>query len=357
MPRKSEQKSKEYTIKDVAELAGVSTATVGRVLGGYGSASHEATQAVREAANKLHYIPNGIAQSMKKKTTKSVGLIVANICNPYFSSIARIVESVLVKKGYNIIICNTDEDGDREISYLKMLYEKRIDGLMIASALKESERKDSQFNMTYKESIPTIIIDREISNLKFPTVASDNFRGAYEATSHLIKLGHKRIGIIGSTISTFFRRVEGYRQAMLDHSLPFDTNLVFNKSYKNVKPGDVSEGIYATKNLLKYREYRPTAIFALNNLLTTGVLIAVNDLGLKIPDDVAVIGWDDFDLASLLNPPITVVKQSTYNIATIAISRLLQQIENPNTILNEEKKVILSTELVIRGSCGSNVTY
>ncbi|WP_180956584.1 LacI family DNA-binding transcriptional regulator [Bacillus canaveralius] len=344
---------KENTIRDVANLAGVSVATAGRVLGGYGSASSKSVSAVKDAAAKLNYIPNGIAQSMKKKNTKTIGLIIANISNPYFSSIARLVEEVLAKEGYNLIICNTDEDSERELSYLRTLYEKRVDGLMIASALKDSESSEDEVLKMYKNSIPTIIIDREIPGIDLPTVTSDNFRGAYEATTHLIKMGHKKIGVIGSNISTLFRRVDGYKQAMEENFLTFDDYLISNKTYDNVSPGDVNEGIFATRELLKDPETRPTAIFPLNNLLTTGALIAIDEMGLRIPEDVAIVGWDDFDLAPLLKPPITVVKQSSYNIANIATNRLLELISNSSLSSEADKKVTLSTELVVRGSCGN----
>jgi DNA-binding LacI/PurR family transcriptional regulator len=347
--------NKETTIRDVANLAGVSVATAGRVIGGYGSASSKAVSAVTDAAKKLNYIPNGIAQSMKKKNTKTVGLIIANISNPYFSSIARLVEEIISKEGYNLIICNTDEDAEKELSYLKTLHEKRVDGLMIASALKDSEISKDEVHMVYRNSIPTIIIDREIPGLDLPTVTSDNFRGAYEATTHLIKLGHKKIGVIGSDISTLFRRVEGYRQAMKDNFLPSDDYLISNRSYDNISPGDVSEGIFATRELLKDPKTRPTAIIPLNNLLTTGALIAIDEMCLNIPEDIAIIGWDDFDLAPLLKPPITVVKQSSYNIANIATNRLLELILNSSISVEADKKVTLSTELIVRGSCGTKI--
>lgn len=343
---------KEYTIRDVARLAGVSPATVGRVIGGYGSVSAKTTRAVLEAAKKLNYFPNAIAQSMKKKNTYTIGLIIANICNPYFSSIARAVEETLVKHGYNMIICNTDEDLEREISYIKALYEKRIDGMMIASALKGNEKSREEIERIYKGPIPTVIIDREIPGLDLPTVTSDNFRGAYDATTHLIRLGHRRIGVIGTRISTLHLRVEGYKKALEDNRIPFDEFLIANKGVENTRVGDVQEGMVITKRMLEDPELRPTAIITLNTLLTQGALLAIDELGLKIPDDIAVIGWDDFELAPILKSPLTVVKQAAYNIASIATNMLLDLINDMKNESTEEKKVVLSTQLVIRESCG-----
>lgn len=348
------KEKKEYTIKDVANLAGVSTATAGRVLGRYGNVSHKTAKAVLEAAQKLNYTPNAIAQSMKKKNTKTIGLIIANICNPYFSSIAKATEEYMSKHGYNVIICNTDEDLDREITYIKTLYEKRVDGLMIASALKGNEKTAAELERIYNGSIPTLIIDREISGLSLPTVTSDNFGGAYDATSHLIRLGHKRIGVIGTTISTLYQRVEGYKKALEDNGIPYREYLIANKGVPHIQAGDVKEGKDVALQMLTAPDKRPTAILALNNLLTFGALQAIHELGLKIPDDIAFIGWDDFELATVMNPPVTVVKQLNDNLATIASNWLLQMIHEPETpAQTDNRKIVLATQLIVRGSCGA----
>jgi DNA-binding LacI/PurR family transcriptional regulator len=348
----NESEKKELTIRDVAHLAGVSTATAGRVLGGYGSASKKTAKAVMEAAEKLNYIPNAIAQSMKKKNTYTIGLVIANIANPFFSAIARSVEVYLAKKGYHMIICNTDEDLDREISYIKTLYEKRIDGIIIASALKGPEMSKSEINRIYNGTIPTIILDREIPGLGLPIVTSDHYNGAYQATLHLIKRGHKRIGVIGTTISTLNERVQGYLQALEDHHLPFDGFLISDKGIRNIQAGDIREGYNGAIEMLSDEARRPTAIFALNNLLAVGVLQAIQELGLVIPDDIAVIGWDDFELAPLLKPPLTVVKQNTSLIAQLTASKLLELISGTENHSKQENKTILSTELIVRGSSG-----
>jgi DNA-binding LacI/PurR family transcriptional regulator len=350
--RVEEASNKEYTIRDVAHLAGVSTATAGRVLGGYGSASKKTMKAVLEAAEKINYIPNAIAQSMKKKNTYTIGLLIANIANPFYSTIARALEEHLMKQGYNMIICNTDEDLDREISYIKTLYEKRIDGIIIASVLKGSEMSRDEVNRIYNGSIPTIILDREIPDLELPTVTSDNFGGAYEATSHLIRMGHTRIGIIGTTISTLSQRVEGYKKALDHHNIPFQESFISDKDLTNIQVGDVKEGYNKTITMLTKNGKKPTAILALNNLLTFGALLAIQELGLNIPREIAIIGWDDFDLAPLLQPPLTVVRQNPFNIASITANRLLDLINGVGMQDSTDQKIVLSTQLIVRGSCG-----
>lgn len=343
---------KEYTLRHVAELAGVSTATAGRVLGGYGNASKKTIKAVLEAAEKLNYIPNAVAQSMKKKYTHSIGLLIANIANPFYSTIARTLEELLMKQNYNMIICNTDEDLDKEISYLKTLYEKRIDGIIIASVLKGTDMSRESISRIYNGKIPTIILDREVPGLDLPTVTSDNFGGAYEATSHLIRLGHSRIGVIGTTISTLSKRVEGYKKALEHHNIPFDESFIEDRGITNIQVGDVKEGYNKTITMLTNNKRKLTAIFALNNLLTFGALLAIQDLGLHIPGDIAVVGWDDFDLAPLLQPPLTVVRQNPYNIASITANRLFGLIHGDSMQDSSDQKVVLSTQLVVRKSCG-----
>lgn len=346
---------KEYTLRHVADLAGVSTATAGRVLGGYGSVSKKTTKAVLEAAEKLNYIPNAVAQSMKKKYTQTIGLLIANIANPFYSTIARTLEGLLMKQSYNMIICNTDEDLDKEISYLKTLYEKRIDGIIIASVLKGTDMSKQNISRIYNGKIPTIILDREVPGLDLPTVTSDNFGGAYEATSHLIRLGHSRIGVIGTTISTLSKRVEGYKKALEHHNIPFNASYIEDKGITDVRVGDVKEGYNKTIMMLTNNKKRPTAIFALNNLLTFGALLAIQDLGLRIPEDIAVIGWDDFDLAPMLQPPLTVVKQNPYIIASITADRLFSLIHGEGAQDDSDQKIVLSTQLVVRKSCGNEL--
>lgn len=345
---------KEYTLRHVADLAGVSTATAGRVLGGYGNVSDKTRKAVLEAAEKLNYIPNAVAQSMKKRYTQTVGLLIANIANPFYSAITRILEQLLMKQNYNMIICNTDEDLDKEISYLKTLYEKRIDGIIITSVLKGADMSKKDVHRIYNGKMPTVFLDREVSGLDLPTVTSDNFGGAYEATSHLIRLGHSRIGVIGTTISTLSKRVEGYKKALEHHDIPFIDSFVEDQGVHNLPAGDVNEGYNKTVKMLTNNKKRPTAIFALNNLLTYGALLAVRDLGLRIPEDVAIIGWDDFDLAPLLEPSLTVVRQNPYDIASIAAHLLLSLIRGENKQDMSNQKIVLSTQLVVRKSCGNH---
>lgn len=343
------RKRKETTIRDVAHLAGVSQATVGRVIGKYGSVSEKTVESVLEAAKKLNYYPNAIAQSMKRKNTHTIGLVVANICNPFFSSIVKAVEDTAAKCGYNVIICNTDESISSELLYLKTLYEKRIDGIIIATAYKSDQILSKSHESLYNGTVPTVFIDRQIKGLDGIVVKTENYGGAYEAVSHLINLGHKDIGVIsGPVISTMTQRIAGYSAAISNNNITYEPGFVVATNTASVE-----EGTKATKDILLNFEKRPTALLVLNNLLTIGALLAINELGLIIPDDIAIVGWDDFELARILNPSLTVVTQSTYNIGTIATEKLINVLEN-NRIddSNQNIEIILKTNLIIRESCG-----
>ncbi|MDQ0189895.1 LacI family DNA-binding transcriptional regulator [Alicyclobacillus cycloheptanicus] len=348
---KHESPGNEVTIREVGKRAGVSPATVGRVIGGYGKVSEPTRQRVLEAIRQLDYHPNTIAQSMKGKQRKSVGMIVSDICNPFFGMIARAVDDTLIKYGYNLVICNTDDGIDKEASYLKTLTEKRVDGVLACTAC-EVERKIPRPVRKFYLETPTVFIDREAEGIDVPVIQADNFGGAYEAVVHLIQLGHERIAIVagGSMVSSIHQRLQGYMKALQDFGLQFRDDLV-----KLGRLLGVESGAYAARELLNMpAAERPTAIVGLNNLMTTGVLLAIREAGMTIPDDISVIGWDDFDLAQVLSPPLTVVTQPTYSIGSIAAEHLIALLERQRSYRQaNDRKIILKTELVIRESCTS----
>lgn len=338
------------TIRDVGKFAGVSPATVGRVVGGYGQVSEETRQRVLTAVQELDYHPNGIAQRMKGKQIRSIGMIVSDICNPFFGTIVRAVEDTLVKYGYNLIVCNTDDNVEKEILYIQTLSENRVDGVLACTACEVGKRVNRGIKKFYA-GIPTIFIDREAEEIAVPVIQADNFGGAYEAVTHLIRLGHRRIGIIagGSNVSSIHQRLNGYMQALSDFNIPIQEEMIQIGQLLGVEGG-----VVAARGLLELPpDKRPTALLGLNNLMTTGALLAINERGLKIPDDVAVIGWDDFELATLLSPALTVVTQPTYSIGTISAERMIDKLQNHQSEhKDKETKIVLKTELIIRESCG-----
>lgn len=338
------------TIREVGKLAGVSPATVGRVVGGYGQVSDETRQRVIAAIQSLDYYPNGIAQQMKGKQMRSIGMIVSDICNPFFSKIVRAVEDTLIKYGYNLIVCNTDDNIEKERIYIQTLSEKRVDGVLTCTASEIGHKVNPKIKKFYT-SLPTVFIDRELVDIHVPVVQGDNYGGSYEAITHFIRLGHRKIATIagGSKVSSIHQRINGYVQALTDHGISIDEDLIQIGNLLGIEGG-----VIATKFLLDLPESRrPTAILGLNNLMTTGAMLVIKERGLTIPDDIALISWDDFDLATLLSPPLTVVTQPTYSIGTIAAERLMDKLQNNHSDhKDKEMKIVLKTELIIRESCG-----
>ena len=330
------------TIREVAREAGVSVATVSRAIRNEGSIRPETRRKVLEAVRKLNYHVDMGARSIVKKQTKSIGLCICNICNPFYPPLVRGVENTINKFGYSLILCNTDEDPRKEEAYLKVMLEKRVDGLIIAPTwrtcayLREFERRN----------VPIVVVDRKAEDISSDTVCVDNVHGAFMAVEHLIKLGHKRIGMIvgPKMISTTQERVQGYLEALRKYNLEEDESLM-------VDGGSAIEGgVKAMEDLLKSKS-PPTAVFCYNNVVTLGALISLKKLNKKIPKDIAIVGFDEVDWAEAADPPLTVVSQPTYAIGTTAGQLVMQRLLNEGP--KNKQKIILKTELVTRKSCGS----
>lgn len=329
------------TVKDVAKKANVSVATAARVLGGYGSTSEAARSRVLESARLLGYTPNAIARSMVKQRTNTVGLIIPDICNSFFTALARGVEDVMQRSGYRIVLCNTDEVPEHEYAYINELIQRRIDGLILASAAASADHLP-------KGSIGLVLVDRQIPGAQGDVVRVDNEYGAYIGVKHLLQLGHKRIGIVvgPETAYTTQARLAGYRNALCQAGIAYDPQLVHSSSYTD-------RGRGATEYLLGLSS-PPTALFTANNVVTTQVLLDVRRLGIQVPSDLAIVMFDDLELAELIDPPLTVVSQPSYTMGTTAAQLLLTRLEQPgNRQPAEWQEIVFQPSLVIRASCGS----
>jgi DNA-binding LacI/PurR family transcriptional regulator len=342
------ESNKQVTIKDIAKKAGVSQATVGRVIGGYGSVSSKAKEKVLKVVKELNYVPNSIAQSMKNKRTKTIGVVVGKLGNPFFSEIVNAIEATGAKLGYTVVISNTDEDPKKELECLRTLYSKQIDGIIIATTLRPDTVLDAASKKFYSGSIPTVYIDRELPFLQELCVLTDNYFGAYKATEYLIEMGHRNIGIIaGTNTSTMHRRIEGYKRALMEHNIePQEKFIRFGEK------ATVEEGRQFTSELLNNNPDL-TALFALNNQLVTGMLKTINEMKLSIPSDLSIVGWDDFELAQIVNPPLTMVTQDTEKIGTVATEKLIEIINSKDDESNAlgERRIVFNAHLIIRESC------
>lgn len=330
------------TIKDVATHAGVSVATVSAVLNANKYVSPKLTQRVHASVEALGYERNSLAQSLKTQTSHTIGLIISDIMNPFFTHIVRGVEDVANQHNYSLILGNTDEDPAKEKKYIRLLESKRVDGLILAAAAG---------NHTYLRSLPQqrlplVSLDRSLFEWGIDSILIDNVSGARNAVEHLIRLGHHHIGIITgiSGITTTEERLSGYKLALASHSIPVEPTLIASANSR------IEGGAHAARQLLTQATVRPTALFAMNGLLAIGVLQTLKELGLRCPEDIALVAFDDFEWSSVLRPYLTVVSQPTYEIGRKAAQILFERLEKRNTPTQE---VRLQASLIIRESCGA----
>lgn len=347
-------------IQDVAERAGVSTATVSHVINETRFVREETRLKVKEAIDVLNYQPSALARGLATNSTQTIGLVISDIANPFFTAVARGVEDEINQNGYHTIFCNTDEDPEREDEYLRLLFARQIDGLIIAPTGIPSER----LTRMAAADIPIVLLDRELPGLEAPLVSVDNEGGSFEATEYLLELGHKRIGVLMGleTISTQVNRYMGYRRALEQAGAPFDEQLVVHADPRfrlnQLNGGPASPPVFITNNQMTPAAFyalqqlldlpdRPTAIFVANNQMTLGTLHALKQRDLKCPDDISLISFDDHDWAPLFSPSLTVVSQPTYELGKTSARLLIKMINNQEI----EMPNPLPVELVIRESC------
>lgn len=313
MPTRSSAK-RHPTIRDVAGLAGVSTATVSRVLSGAHEARPATRQRVLEAVRDLGYRPSGIARSLKLRATGTLGLIVTDILNPFFPELVRVIEDAAREQGYAVVLGNGDEDPDREAAYLEVLAERRVDGLLVASG-GLSERHGRWLRNT---PIPVVLVNCELADGSRPAVLTDNRAAARLAAAHVLGLGHRRIGHIAGrpTNAATSERLAGIREAVVGFGLDPDAIELVEGD------GHVAGGERAMAELL-VRSPRPTAVLCYNDLTAIGAIRAANACGLRVPADVSVTGFDDIDLAAYVEPPLTTVSQPIEEIGRASVASLI----------------------------------
>ena len=332
------------TMKDVAAHAAVSVATVSAVLNGNKYVSSGLTQRVRESIKQLGYERNSLAQGLKMQTSHAIGLIISDITNPFFTSVVRGVEDVANTRNFSLILGNTDEDLKKEKSYIRLLESKRADGLIVAVTAGSHE----YLHAWPAQHLPLVSIDRSLFALGIDSVLVDNVAGACKAVEHLIKLGHRRIGVVTGIpgITTTEERLIGYKQALEAHGIPFDPTLVA------VADSRVEGGKFGTLQLLTQGTTRPTAFFVMNGLMVIGALQAITEVGLCCPQDIALVGFDDFEWAAVMHPRLTTVRQPTYEIGQRAAQLLFERLEKRDSVPQE---VRLLPQLIIRESCGASL--
>ena len=333
------------SMRDVAKLANVSVTTISRVIRNNPHVSPQTREKVLRAVKKLNYYVNEGARSIIKKQTKTVGLGIFDISNPFFPPLVRGVENTLNKFGYSLVLYNTDEDHKKEEEFLRWMLEKRADGIILAP----TGDSNQYLKDIVKRNVPMVFVDREVEEISADVVCVDNTDGAFAGVEHLIKLGHRRIGVVACPrgVSTTEERIKGYLRALDVYGIEADETLL---AVSKTSSESIME---ATKKLSSIPD-PPTAIFSCSNLVTLRILRVLKKLRKKIPQDLAFVGFDDVEWGEMLSPPLTAICQPAYTIGAAAAQILLQRLfkEGPE----EKQKVVLKTDLVIRESCGAQLS-
>lgn len=333
--------AKMISMRDVARLAGLSVATVSAVINGKETVSAASMRRVESAMKALDYHPDQVARSLRVGRTNVIGMIVPDISNPFFAEIMRSVEESSEKRGFSVIVCDSNEDSGRERRHLSTLYSRRVDGVLLASSVSYA----AQDRLTLRR-FPIVFIDAVPAGVKYGAVLVDNVEGARTATRYLIDLGHRRIAIITGRLdrSVALDRMEGYRNAMQE------AGLLIPDEYIRLGDFHVESGHKWGLELMRLPE-PPTAIFACNNAMTLGLLRALADLGVHCPAQVSVVGFDDVDWATSFTPRLTCVAQPTSEIGKMATEMLLEQVHTVDAeATDKHPNVILRSELRIRES-------
>jgi len=294
---------------------------------------------VLAAMQDLGYEPNAVARSLKIRRSNTLGLIVSDLANPFFTSVIRGVEDVTQRNGYALMLCNSHEDPEREQDYIRLLRSRRVDGLVIAPV---GERHEQILRLV-RQQFPLVLLDRDVAGVDASAVLLDNERAAFDAVAHLVRLGHRRIGMITGRpgISTTAERIAGYRRALDGAGIAPDEHLVMSGA------SGVDGGSNATAILLARRP-RPTALFVSNNVMTIGALGAIDRAGLAVPGELSVVSFDDLPWTEAVRPRLTAVAQPTYQIGRTAADLVLRLIDSVQP--EPARRVVLPAELVVRES-------
>lgn len=326
------------TMKQVAERAGVSTSTVSHVINNTRVVSEDVRLRVLAIIDEMRYIPSAVARSLKNDKTHTIGMMVPNNSNPYFAELIQGIEDAAFKVGYNIILCNAYDDPKKQAAYLRVLMQKRIDGLILVASGSDEELAV----LLHNQSIPLVLVDREVAGVEADFIEADHEKGGYEATRYLLGLGHRDIACVSGPIGLppSRDRVTGYLRALSEAGVPFQPDYLVHSNF-------TSEGGFDAFRRLLGLEKPPTAVFASNDLMAIGGICAASEAQVRIPQQLSVIGYDDIALASYSTPRLTTMAQPKYEMGQLITNVLIDRINGGHLPLRRE---MLQTTLVERQS-------
>jgi len=336
---------KKVNIKDIARLANVSHTTVSRALNNKSRIRAETKEKILSIARELNYRPDFIARSLVMKRTKTLGLVITTIANPFYTELSKGIEAMAVQLGYNIILCSTHSDLSTEKKYIEMLRSKGVDGIVFSSA----HREDPNIVDLAEEGFPIVLVNRRtyhpVVKGKVDYVGVDNVRGGFLAVEHLIRMGHQRIGMLGgsSESSVGLERLEGGKKALSAYGLELKGDYFLEGDFLK------ESGYQGGKEFLRMSE-PPTGIFATNDYMALGTYQAIAEEGIKVPEEMALVGFNDIEFTSMKGIELTTIGQKKYEMGTFAVKTLVERIEGGKGGPSEE--IILEPELIIRKTCG-----
>lgn len=327
------------TMKEVADRADVSVATVSRVINKSGYVSPDLEARVHEAMRTLKYQPSALARSLRRQETQTIGVLVPQLDQPFFSALAFTVEKALFSGGYRTLICSAEEDQDKENAYVEMLLRQRVDGVIMVP----TGRSVHAIRQFLDKNIPVVLVDRDLPALQANKVLSDNYKGGYEGMRYLLEIGHTKIGVIGAPAysEAMTQRMAGIRQALADHHVQDNPELLVTGVLQQFEMG------YQSALELLRQTPRPTAIFALTDVIAVGVMHAASALGLRLPQDLSVMGFDNIPLATYSIPGLTTIAQPIYEMGEAATKLLLAHVHTHEL---EPQTLVFDCKLVVRQS-------
>ncbi len=328
------------TVADVAKRAGVSVSTAARALSGQGYASADTRRQVLDAAKELGYVTNQIARSLRTRQTRLIGLLIGDVENSFYSTIAKNVESVAKEAGYHVVLCNSDDQPANEREYVHLLEGMRVDALIVTPT------STSRRNLTrlMDKGIVVVQMDRAVAGVAADAIVVDNEAGSVAAVTHLIEAGHTQIGIITGEldVSTAYQRLAGYERALKEHGISIRKELIKSGSFHRRE-----HTIEDATDLIQARS-APTAIFAANNILAEAALLALEHEGLRVPRDMSIVAFDDVPWMSMVQPPLTTVRQPAADMARTAAELALRRLRDGRR--GPPSTIVFNAELIERGS-------
>ena len=329
------------TIRDVAKRAAVAPITVSRVINNSGNVRSETRERVEQAIAELGYVPNSLARSLRSNHTHTLALVLTDITNPFWTTVARGVEDAASDAGYNLILCNTDESEAEQASYLAVLLQKQVDGILLVPAGSDV----GDIRLMRRHGTPAVVLDRRVADVGTDIVRCDSEGGAYRLTRLLLDLGHRRIVMLSGPrgLSTAEDRVVGYRRALAEWGETCEDGLITYGEFTQTSGYDRMQQALC-------RTPHPTALFAANNFIAIGALCALRDAGLRVPEDVAVVASDDLPSGLVIDPFLTVAAQPAYEMGTRATELLLSRMAHGS---QERQEIVLPVEVLVRASSGA----